>query len=198
MKGLLNKFKEMSTKGKIATIIGILFIICVFGGLGEEENTTETSSTKQEETVKEEDDNKSVEIEEYTQEELLEMYKDESYMKVSGNELDTNPNKYNGKNIQVMGQVEEKTFKDNPYGYGSWIVRITVDDFYRVLVFFREGTLPNIPIEGNYILVNGRGQGITDDYSAVKQPRMLGHYIVNEAKSKDDVYNVKGDNNQDE
>ena len=114
MKGLLNKFKEMSTKGKIATIIGILFIICVFGGLGEEENTTETSSTKQEETVKEEDDNKSVEIEEYTQEELLEMYKDESYMKVSGNELDTNPNKYNGKNIQVMGQVEEKTFKDNP------------------------------------------------------------------------------------
>ena len=48
MKGLLNKFKEMSTKGKIATIIGI------FGNSGEEKNTTETSSTKQEETVKEE------------------------------------------------------------------------------------------------------------------------------------------------
>ena len=54
MKGLLNKFKEMSTKGKIATIIGILFIIGIFGNSGEEKNTTETSSTKQEETVKEE------------------------------------------------------------------------------------------------------------------------------------------------
>ena len=36
MKGLLNKFKEMSTKGKIATIIGILFIIGIFGNSGEE------------------------------------------------------------------------------------------------------------------------------------------------------------------
>ena len=26
MKGLLNKFKEMSIKGKIATIVGILFV----------------------------------------------------------------------------------------------------------------------------------------------------------------------------
>ena len=54
MKGLLNKFKEMSTKGKIATIVGILFIIGIFGNLGEEKNTTETSTVKQEETVKEE------------------------------------------------------------------------------------------------------------------------------------------------
>ena len=54
MKGLLNKFKEMSMKGKIATIIGILFIIGIFGSSGEEESTTETSTVKQEETVNEE------------------------------------------------------------------------------------------------------------------------------------------------
>ena len=53
MKGLLNKFKEMSTKGKIATIVGILFVIGVFGNT-DTTNTTETPSTKQEETVKEE------------------------------------------------------------------------------------------------------------------------------------------------
>ena len=53
MKGLLNKFKEMSIKGKIATIVGILFVIGVFGNT-DTTNTTETSSTKQEETVKEE------------------------------------------------------------------------------------------------------------------------------------------------
>ena len=60
MKGLLNKFKEMSTKGKIATIIGILFIIGIFGNLGEEKNTTETSSTKQEEVKEEKIDKEEV------------------------------------------------------------------------------------------------------------------------------------------
>ena len=89
----VNKFSNKFKAQCVGVIVLSLVLIGLCSGNTDKTTATETSSTKQEETVKKEDDNKSVEIEEYTQEELLEMYKDESYMKVSGNELDTNPNK---------------------------------------------------------------------------------------------------------
>ena len=163
MKGLLNKFKEMSTKGKIATIIGILFIIGIFGNSGEEKNTTETSSTKQEETVKEE---------KYTTQ----------YLTDQGKQAIKNSKEYDYKVITEWTPLMSD-YIDNKVKVSGTVEQLHLDNtMTKFLLNIKDNNTPfpveikipssNIDVEfkeGDTITVNGRFEGsMTDEYNGEK------------------------------
>ena len=162
MKGLLNKFKEMSTKGKIATIIGILFIIVIFGNSGEEKNTTETSSTKQEETVEEK----------YTTQ----------YLTDQGKQAIKNSKEYDYKVITEWTPLMSD-YIDNKVKVSGTVEQLYLDNtMTKFLLNIKDNNTPfpveikipssNIDVEfkeGDTITVNGRFEGpMTDEYNGKK------------------------------
>lgn len=163
MKGLLNKFKEMSMKGKIATIIGILFIIGIFGSSGEEESTTETSTVKQEETVKED---------KYTTQ----------YLTDQGKQAIKNSKEYDYKVITEWTPLMSD-YIDNKVKVSGTVEKLHLDNtMTKFLLNVKDNNTPfpvevkipssNIDVEfkeGDTITVNGRFEGsITDEYNGEK------------------------------